>query len=75
MRSADEEIIAELQDIVSNIQDLLVLTPYPDMEEEHVALISWARIDKFPVAEFTEERVRDYIEVHMRRFNPDPEGF
>ncbi len=38
-----------------------------------IALTSWSRIDKFPVAEYSEERVRDFMETHVRRFNP--EGF
>jgi len=32
---------------------------------------SWGRLDKFPVSEFDEGRVRRYIEAHERRFNPE----
>jgi hypothetical protein len=41
------------------------------MEEEHIALTSWVRIDKFPVAEYSAERVTEFIDAHMRRFNPE----
>ena len=71
--TTDEEIIDDLQDIVQDKRDLLVLTPYLDMEEEHVAVTSWTRIEKFPVSEYTRERVEDFIDENMRRFNP--EGF
>ena len=70
----DSAIIAELEDLVqSKLQgdDILVMAPYPGMEEDHIALTSWARIDKFPAGEYTEERVEDYIDAHMRRFNPE----
>lgn len=71
--TTDEAIIDELQDMVADIEDLLVLSPYPDMEEEHIAVTSWTRIDKFPVSEFDRDRVENFINENMRRFNP--EGF
>ena len=74
--TTDQAIIDELEEIIRdglNRGDQLVLTPYFDMEEETVALTSWARIDKFPVSEYTRDRIQDYIDVHDRRFNP--EGF
>jgi hypothetical protein len=72
----DTAIIEELEDLVlGRLQDgdVIVMAPYEDMEEDHIALTSWARIDKFPVAEYTSERVDDYLNTHVRRFNP--EGF
>jgi len=64
----------ELEDIVQDKLgngEVLVLLPFPDMEEDTIALTSWARIDKFPVGEFTKDRVEDYIDAHVRRFNPE----
>ncbi len=72
--TTDQEIIDELEDLVfSKLEDgdILVMAPYPDMEEEHIALTSWARIDKVPVGEYTKDRVEEYIDVHVRRFNPE----
>ena len=48
-------------------------TTYEEMEAETVAITSWTRIDKFPVAELTRERLQDFIDDHNKRFNP--EGF
>jgi len=48
-----------------------VAATYSEMEAETIALTSWSRLDKFPAAEYTEERVRDFMETHVRRFNPE----
>ena len=69
-------LITELEDLVRSKAedgDLLVMAPYPEMEDETIALTSWARIDKFPVGEYTKERVEDFLDAHAFRFNP--EGF
>lgn len=59
----------------SNLQrgKLVILTPYPGMEPETVALTAWTRIDKFPTDQLDLERVQLFINIHERRFNP--EGF
>ena len=51
--------------------ELLVMTPYPDMEREQIAVTAWSRIDKFPVSEYSLARVEAFIDAHMRRFNPE----
>jgi hypothetical protein len=51
----------------------LLLTPYPGMEADTIAVTSWTRLDKFPVAQFNIDRVQKFIDAHERRFNP--EGF
>lgn len=74
--TADQSVIEELENLIADrLRDgqLLVMTPYPDMEAETVALTAWSRIDKFPVSEYTRQRVEEFIDVHERRFNP--EGF
>ena len=48
------------------------MTPYADMEEETIALTSWSRIDKFAVSEYSEDRVEEYIDAHVCRY--DAEG-
>jgi len=54
-------------------RDLMVMTPYDRMEPETIAITSWARIDKFPVSEYTEDRFNDFVDAHACRY--DSEGF
>jgi hypothetical protein len=51
----------------------VLMTPYPEMEPDTIALTGWTRLDKFRTADLTEKRVKDFIAAHERRFNP--EGF
>ncbi len=72
--TSDTALVSEMEDTIRDLLgdlELIVMTPYPDMEDETIALTSWSRIDKFPVAEYSEERVRDFMETHVRRFNPE----
>ena len=74
--TTDQTIIDELEDLILDRledDDLLVMTPYRDMEEEHIALTGWGRLDKFPVSEYSKDRVAEFINVFHVRFNP--EGF
>ena len=71
---ADQAIIDELESLILErltAGQLLVMTPYPEMEAEHIALTGWSRIDKFPIEEYSRERVEQFIDVHERRFNPE----
>ena len=70
----DQAIIDELESLILERLEagqLLVMTPYPEMEAEHIALTGWSRIDKFPIEEYSRERVEQFIDVHERRFNPE----
>ena len=72
--TTDQAIIDELEDLLVqrlNAGKLLVMTPYPDMEAEQIAITSWSRIDKFSVGEYRRERVEEFIDAHERRFNPE----
>ena len=51
----------------------VVMTKYTGMEAETIALTAWTRLDKFPASTLTEKRVKNFIEEHNKRFNP--EGF
>jgi hypothetical protein len=53
--------------------DLVVMTPYPDLPPETIALTAWARRDVFPVSEYDDSRVDQFIRTFSCRF--DPEGF
>ena len=72
----NQQVIDALKKITKDQNDrrrLVVMTRYNEMEIDHVALTSWTRLDKFPIDQFTEKRVNDFIETHSKRFNP--EGF
>lgn len=75
--TTDQSIIDELEDLVEDRLDgneLLVLMPYFEMEEEHIALTAWARLDKYPVSEYSKDRVEEFIDAFKCRFNPEGVG-
>ena len=70
----DRDIVEDLESILSSrlaAGDLIVLAPYLLMEDEHIAITSWSRIDKFPVGDYSSERVNAFLDDHVRRFNPE----
>jgi hypothetical protein len=72
--AACEDVVAQIRAIVEGyLADgaLVVMFPYPEMEDDTIALTAWTRLDKFPASEYTEERVRRFIQVHERRYNPE----
>lgn len=74
--STNQQVITQLAGLVTahlNQRDLIVMSPYAGMEPETIAITAWTRMDKFPVSQFTADRVEKFIEAHKRRFNP--EGF
>ncbi len=72
--AACEDVVRQIRGVVEGYLSegaLVVMFPYPEMEDDTVALTSWTRLDKFPASEYTEERVRRFIQVHERRYNPE----
>ncbi len=72
--TSDDELVLEIEQVILDLLgdlDLIVMAPYPDMEEETIALTSWSRLDKFSIGDYSEERVRVFMETHVRRFNPE----
>jgi hypothetical protein len=72
----NQDVIKQLAELTNNELDrrrLVVMSRYPDMEPDTIALTSWTRLDKFKASEFNTKRVRDFIEENSKRFNP--EGF
>ena len=72
--TSDDDLVLEMEQVILDLLgdlELIVMAPYPDMEEETIALTSWSRLDKFPVEAYSEERVRAFMETHVRRFNPE----
>lgn len=72
--TADQAVIDDLENFgQENSNMLLVVTPYPDMEPEHIAITVWSRRDKFPVSDYSRDRLRRFVDALYCRF--DPEGF
>lgn len=69
----EEEISTLKQIVLDYLEDgrQLVMTPYPEMEPDTIALTGWTRLDKFGVDEFDEGRARRFIETHECRFDPE----
>jgi hypothetical protein len=70
----DQNAISELEQMAEDRvedKDIIVMAPYPGMEEDTIAVTSWSRIDKFPISEYTPERVEDFINRNLCRFNPE----
>ena len=71
--TTDRAVIDDLEDLVLELLErrLIVMSPYPDMEEGFVAITSWSRRLLVPVEEYDRDLFREFIEVHERRFNPE----
>jgi hypothetical protein len=74
--TTDQGAIDQLASIANDNIDrrrFVVMTQYTEMEADTIAITSWTRLDKFPVAELTKSRVQEFIDENHKRFNP--EGF
>ncbi len=72
--TTDQDVIDDLEAFVlDNRNKLLVLAPYPAMDEEYVAITIWARRDLIPVSEYTRDFIDDFMDDWYCEF--DPEGF
>jgi hypothetical protein len=74
--TTNQAVIDQLKQIAQariDRRQLVVMTQYPDMEAETIALTAWTRLDKFSVNDFNRARVENFIDKHHKRFNP--EGF
>jgi Protein of unknown function (DUF3105) len=69
----DQRIIDELEAFIRDRGGSLVMAPYSNMEDDTIALTGWSRLEKFSTSEYTLERVEQFIDAHLKRFNP--EGF
>jgi hypothetical protein len=71
-----EAVVERLFSVVAQSLDndkRVVMAPSPDLPPDTIGLASWTRVDAFPSAEYTDDRVQDFIDTHSCRF--DPEGF
>ena len=72
--TTDEAIIDDLQDFAEDKRNrFLVVSFYPEMEAETVAITSWSRRLIMSVSEYDREMLDEFFDVHECRF--DPEGF
>ena len=74
--TSDQDAINLLKGVVNDNRDrrrFVGSTIYADMEPETIAITSWTRLDKFPVAELDKKRLQDFIDANHKRYNP--EGF
>ena len=74
--TSNQDVINQLKSIVEDEigrRRPVVMSLYTGMEPETIAVTSWTRLDKFPVADLQRSRVTNFIDENDRRFNP--EGF
>jgi hypothetical protein len=74
--TADQDVIDQVEEFaLEQLQDdvQLVMAPYPDMDDETVAITVWSRRDVMPAGDLDLGRLQEFIDVLYCRF--DPEGF
>ncbi len=70
----DEEIIEDLADFGgdnSGDSPALVVSFFPEMEAESVAITTWSRRLVMTVAEYDRDALQDFFDVHNCRFDPE----
>ncbi len=50
---------------------LVVVTPYPALPADTIALTAWSRRDVFPVSQYDDSRLDTFIKTFSCRFNPE----
>lgn len=70
-------VVAELEDVanerIDTFDERIVMARDSDLLPGTIALAAWTRVDSFPYAEYTAERVTRFTSTHSCRI--DPEGF
>ena len=73
------ECFDAVEDLRAVVEDQLrsrarvIMSPSSDLDADTIALASWTRVDSIPASDYDDARIRDFIETHSCRF--DPEGF
>jgi hypothetical protein len=49
----------------------LVVSPYPDLPPETIAITAWSRRDVFAAAPFDGARLQTFLDAHECRFDPE----
>ena len=69
----------ELQDVLDELQDFardndnrfLVVSRYTEMEEDTVAITGWSRRLTMSVDDFDRDQLKDFLDEHECRFDPE----
>ncbi len=73
---SDTQLRDKLEAVVKSRLDagkLVVMTPYPDIPPDTIALTAWARRwGPFPTSQYNEDQIKQFINDFSCRF--DPEG-
>jgi hypothetical protein len=72
--TSDDSVLAQLQALANLYLDegwYIVMMPYSAMESDTIALTAWARRDNFSTQDYSDNRVRDFIEALECRFDPE----
>lgn len=62
----DEAVLKKLEDIATAFGRKVIMTPR-QANDSDIALAAWTRLDKFSAAEFSEERVREFIRAYRNK--------
>ena len=72
--TTDQEILDDLRDFAEdNSRLFLVVSAFPEMEEETIAITAWWRRLIMSVDDYDRDKLKDFLNTHECRF--DPEGF
>jgi len=72
--TSDRAVIDKIEAIATknlNNGKFIVVTPYPEMEQDEVALTAWGRREKFSVGDYSDDRVQEFIDKLECRFDPE----
>ncbi len=71
----NKDTIAQLTQLVKDAaargKKRVVMSPYPDMDKDTIALTAWTRLDSFSVSDFTPDRVNTFITKLEGYYNPE----
>ena len=71
---ACEQIAEDLALVVEGLLDegkRVVMAPDSDLAEDTIGLASWTRVDVMSLAEYSRQRVSDFVEAHSCRYDPE----
>lgn len=66
-----KDIITKLEGMVKKYGKKVIVAPRP-VNDSDVAVAVWGRLDKFSVAEYSDERVENFIESLRNKTAPEP---
>ena len=72
--TSHQNVIDKLESLVRkelNRGHSVVLTPYPEMAADSIALTAWSRRDEFSIDDYDANRITKFLNVHLCRFDPE----